>query len=309
MILLRGRPLAAALAACALALACGGGSSATSTTPVVAPTPVSGCPFGTGTRGAACVRTDSRLLPNVEAAIDLLVRQRPGIFDLTSDALPGWGHYKVLDPQAYLDGVVANLQRAGLCAQRDPDDGNNERIQAKLTNDYSEDFDILVSTGFMRRGAGAYRQTCTPASFPVERTADEPPLGSGCGKPFPPPVTRFNCRIYFYGSEYYTLDSTPLVGPDCAYCASIGITDECFCPVRIEGTVDRLACENWRVGTARDTGRPGPTWTKEDGGYCTGPASGCENSPDNQYQLRVYAPGRYKVEAGNGVSCTVSVEH
>ena len=309
MILLRGRPLAAAVAACALALGCGGGSSATSTTPVVAAAPASGCPFGAGTRGASCARAESRLLPSLEAAIDLLVQQRPAIFDLTQDALPGWGHYKVLDPEAYLDGVVANLQRAGLCAQRDPDDGNNERIQAKLTNDYSEEFDILVSTGFMRRGAGAYRQTCTPASFPVERTVDEPPLGSGCGKPFPPPVTRFNCRIHLFGSEYYTLDSTPLVGPDCAYCASVGITDECFCPVRIEGTVDRLACENWRVGTARDTGRPGPTWTKEDGGYCTGQPSGCANSPDNQYQLRVYDPGRYKVEAANGVSCTVLVDH
>jgi hypothetical protein len=111
-----------------------------------------------------------------------------------------------------------------------------------------------------------------------------------------------------YGAAFYTLDSTPIVGPDCAYCASIGVPEECFCPVRRHGAADRLACENWRVGTARDTGRPGPTWTKEDGSYCAGPEMGCANSPDNQYQLRVYEPGRYRVEAENGVSCTVLVE-
>jgi hypothetical protein len=62
------------------------------------------------------------------------------------------------------------------------------------------------------------------------------------------------------------------------------------------------------VGKAKDTGRPGPTWTKEDGTYCTGPESGCENSPASQYQLWVYKGGRYKVESENGASCTVVVE-
>jgi hypothetical protein len=305
MILLRGRPLAAAVAVSVLALSCGGSSGTTSPVPV-APTPVpSGCTLGAGTRGAACGRASSQLLPQVERAIDLLVQQKPGLFDLTQDDNPGWRHYKVLQPQAYLDGVVTNLRAAGLCAQRDPDDGNQELIQVKQTNDYSEEFDILVSTGFIRRGANAYRETCTPSSFPVDRTADEPPLDSGCGRPFPPPISRFNCKVYLFGNPFYTLDSTPLVGPNCAYCAS----DQCFCPIRLDGAADRVACENWRVGTAKDTGRPGPTWTREDGSYCTGRPSGCENSPGNQYQLRVYDAGRYKVQAESGVSCTVDVKY
>jgi hypothetical protein len=62
------------------------------------------------------------------------------------------------------------------------------------------------------------------------------------------------------------------------------------------------------VGKAKDTGRPGPTWTREDGGYCTGPESGCANSTESQYQLLVYRGGRYRVEAENGASCTVVVE-
>jgi hypothetical protein len=51
---------------------------------------------------------------------------------------------------------------------------------------------------------------------------------------------------------------------------------------------------------ARDTGRPGPTWTLE-GHFCTGPASGCANHPDNQYQLLVYVGGTYQACAQSGV--------
>jgi hypothetical protein len=318
MIVLRSRLLAAVLAAaCALALSCGGGSPATSTPPAtVAPTATpppgvgaSSCPIGPGTDAGECSRGGSRLLDRVEVAIDLTVRQNPGIFDLTQDIVPGSGQYKVLDAQAYLDGVVANLRAAGLCAQRDPDEAGAETIQVKDSNSYSEDFDVIVSSGFIRRGNGAYRQTCTPSSFPVERGADEPPLDSGCGRPFPPPITRFNCKLHVKNVEYYTLDSTPIVGPDCAYCAAAGFDDgRCLCALRPHGAPDRVACEDWRVGTAKDTGRPGPTWTKEDGSYCTGPESGCMNSPDSQYQLWAYKGGVYKVAGTNGASCTVVVE-
>jgi hypothetical protein len=115
------------------------------------------------------------------------------------------------------------------------------------------------------------------------------------------------CNVHLRSPEYDTLDSTPLVGPDTAYCADIGYTDgRSYCPVRPPGAPDRLACEVWRVGIAKDTGRPGPTWTKGDGSYCTGAASGCQNSPDNQFQLWVQAGGPYVVAAANGVSCTVT---
>jgi len=120
-------------------------------------------------------------------------------------------------------------------------------------------------------------------------------------------VTRFNCKIHIKSPEFYTLDSTPLVGPDGAYCAALGYTDgRTICPVRPEGTPDREACENWRVGKAKDTGRPGPTWTKGDGSYCTGKESGCENHPDSQYLLNTYKSDTYVVTAENGANCTVS---
>ncbi|MGE5126132.1 MAG: hypothetical protein ACM3PV_07560 [Betaproteobacteria bacterium] len=310
----------AALAA-VLTLSCGGGGSpATPTTPMptVAPTkpPTSGggaagCKLGNGDPGAVCGRGGSpQLLDRVEAAIDLLVQEKPQLFDLNDLAAPHSGLYRVLDQEGYLDGVVANLARQGACSERDGDDPYFERILVKVSNDYSEAYDVLTSTGYVRRGKGAMVDSCSPASFPIDRAVgDVPPAGSGCGRPYPPPVTRFNCKIHLPGIEFVTLDSTPIVGPDAAYCAAIGYTDgRSLCPVRPEGAPDRLACELWRIGRAKDTGRPGPTWTKSDGSYCTGKDSGCQNSPDNQFLLWAYVSGSYTVTAENGASCVVKVD-
>ena len=312
---------AAFVAAPALAhVSCGSSGPASSTPPVTvrpgSPPPASGstdtfndsgCALGKGDPGARCDRTGPQLLGEYETAIDLLVQQKPTIFDLHDEAVPDTKTYKVLDKDAFMDGLVRNLRAARLCAERDPDDGAQQTIKLKNTNDFSEDYDVLLSSGHIRRGQGAYRQSCTPASFPVDRDKDAPPVGSGCGRPYPPVVTRFNCKIHIKSPEFYTLDSTPLVGPDAAYCAALGYTDgRTICPVRPEGTPDREACENWRVGKAKDTGRPGPTWTKADGSYCTGKESGCENHPSSQYLLTTYRSDTYVVTAENGANCTVS---
>jgi hypothetical protein len=309
---------AVAVVAALFHLSCGKSGPASSTPPVtVRPGPPAsgstdtfndaGCALGKGDPGARCDRTRGQLTDAYETAINLLVQQKPAIFDLHDEAAPDTRAYKVLDKDAYLDGLVQNLRAAHLCAERDPDDGSQQTIKLKNTNDFSEDYDTLLSTGHIRRGQGAYRQSCKPASFPVDRDKDAPPIGSGCGRPYPPVVTRFNCKIHIKSPEFYTLDSTPLVGPDGAYCAALGYTDgRTICPVRPEGTDDREACENWRVGKAKDTGRPGPTWTKGDGGYCTGKESGCENHPSSQYLLNTYKSDTYTVTAENGASCTVS---
>ncbi len=304
-----------------LTLSCGGGGPSSSTpvttvphTPTPTP-PVSGvgdsfnhanCPLGKGSLTAECSRKHESLLADVETAMDLLVQQKPQIFDLTNEYEAGTHAYKVLDKEAYMNGIVANLRAAGLCSERDADDALQQTIRVKDSADSSEDYDVLLSSGHMRRGTGAYRQTCTPSAFPVDRPSDAPPIGSGCGRPYPPVVSRFNCKINLKNKEFYTLDSTPLVGPDPAYCASVGMPERAICPIRVPGAPDREACENWRVGKAKDTGRPGPTWTKADGSYCTGPDSDCQNHPDNQYGLLTYKGGSYTVAGDTGSSCTVS---
>jgi hypothetical protein len=313
--------LVAVFAVAIVGISCaGGGSPATSTPPTTAapspsPTPVGGggpvaqtCSIGPGDANAECSpRPRPSLISSVESAIDLLIEQQPQIFNLNDVFRGTTRSYMVLDRAAYVNGLVAHLRSEGLCAEGDPDDVLLQSIRVKNANAYSEDFDLLMSTGHMRRGKDMYRQTCVPSAFPVDRPANAPPVGTGCYPPYPPPVTRFNCKVHFKGKEFYTLDSTPLVGPDLEYCASIGFSGRSICPLRPEGAVDNVACANWRVGVAKDTGRPGPTWTKEDGSYCTGPESGCVNTPDGQYQLWVYVGGTYRVAAENGAECKVQV--
>jgi len=301
---------------------CGGGSSP-QPNPTVAPTPTpSPTPLGAGTfsdvncalgKGSPfpdydCeVAKTAALQPRIESAMDQLVQQKPQLFNLGDESTPGSGEYKVVDREGYMQGIVFNLRAMGMCSERDFDDATQSIVRAKSTNDFSEEFTVIDSSGHMQRGSGMYHQTCTPADFPFDRGADAPPLASGCYRPYPPQVSRFNCKIHFRSKDYYTLDSTPIVGPDPTYCYSIGYTDgRSICTIREEGVSDRSACEDWRVGTAKDTGRPGPTWTKEDGTYCTGQASGCQNSPDNQYQLWTYVGGTYNVVGQTGSACSVS---
>jgi hypothetical protein len=151
----------------------------------------------------------------------------------------------------------------------------------------------------------------TPSANPTPTPEPSPtptptPDGSGCGDPIPPNLGRMEVKIHITGPNLTTLDSTPLVGPNREYCAKIGFTDgRSFCPVRAEGNPERVACETLVVGTAEDTGRSGPTWTRN-GQYCTGD-NGCENHPVNQYLLLAGSSGTYKACAGNGVCGLVEV--
>jgi len=151
----------------------------------------------------------------------------------------------------------------------------------------------------------------TPAPAPAptpEATPTPPPSAGACGKPLPPEVSRMNTKIHLRGANRWTLDTTPLVGPDGDYCRQIGFTDgRLFCPIRTEGTSDRIACETYAVGNARDTGRAGPTWYR-DGQLCTGEISGCENHEDNQYLLYVYKGGLYKACTRDGICGDVQAD-
>jgi hypothetical protein len=148
----------------------------------------------------------------------------------------------------------------------------------------------------------------TPTPTPAPTPTPTPPTGvAGCGNPLPPPITKMNTVIHIWGPNQWTLDTTPLVGPDVDYCREIGFTDgRSRCPVRTEGNPEREACELYAVGYAEDTGRPGPTWTLN-GNYCTG-GDDCENHPDNQYLLWARASGYYEACTKDGVCGGVQVD-
>jgi hypothetical protein len=273
-------------------LSCGGGSG-----PLVTPTPTPTTPppadicvtIGKGDITASCaVSRTPQLGARVDAAIDALLAQQPAIFDLGRSTGPQ--QYLVIDKRAYFKGVVANLKAAGLCAEADAFD--DHRIKVKSDQSYHETYNILDLSGFIRRsdgerGTASYDLSCTPAAFPLEPNPDVPPPDQKCGVPYPPQISRFGVRIFLRAADRWTLDSTPQID-GAAYCAALGYTDgRSRCPLRPEGHPERVPCEGWRVGIAKDTGRLGPTWQR-DGKYCTGPASGCDNSADNQFQLWVY---------------------
>lgn len=148
--------------------------------------------------------------------------------------------------------------------------------------------------------------TPTPGPTPSPTPSPSPtpgPGAGGCGDPLPPPLWAMNTKIHIKGPNRYTLDSTPIVH-DQEYCRKIGFTDgRVDCPVRTEGTPDRVACEIYAIGYAADTKRPGPTWTGN-GEYCTG-YNGCENHEENQFLLYAYKQGTYKACSKDGVCGTV----
>jgi hypothetical protein len=287
--------------------------------PTVAPTPTPTfpkkpepvgavvCSIGKGDSNAVCKKGSAQYYNDVEAAIDYLIDHEPEIFDLTQESAPGTREYKLLDKDAYLAGVLQRLRLAGYCA--DVDYQYLQLIELKKGNELSEQYDIIWNGFIQRARGGSYKKTCTPSDFPVDPDPDGPPPGSGCGKPYPPPIMAFGGKIHVENGEYWQLDSTPqLLGRD--VCAAMGFYDgRSKCALRPEGTDDRVACENWRTGKASDTGRYGPTWNR-DGKPCTGGDSGCDNDPDNQYELRVFwnGPGIYHPCAQNGVCGDIEVD-
>ena len=150
--------------------------------------------------------------------------------------------------------------------------------------------------------------TPDPAPSPGATPAPPPPTNSGCGNPIPPDLSSVNVKVHLKAGDTWVLDSTPLVGPDATYCAQIGFTDgRSMCAVRPEGNPEREACELYVTGRAADTGRPGPTWYLG-GTFCSGRAAGCENHPENQYQVLAYRGGTYRACGRNGVCGEVVVD-
>ena len=128
-------------------------------TPSATPTPVAAdCPLGKGTASASCARHDGRFVEDVDAAVAEVLRESPALFDLGDPNNP-----RVRDSAGYYQAVLQRLRAAGFCANYD-----GAEVQVKNTNDFSEQYDVLLSDGAVRRGAGAYRLTCQPASFPLD---------------------------------------------------------------------------------------------------------------------------------------------
>ena len=105
-----------------------------------------------------CTMQTPAFLGAVDKAITLLTQQQPSIFNVNNNICENC--YYVKDVSAYTAGVIRNLNAAGYCALYD-----GEELAVKNSNSFNEQYDILISSGHIRRGAGSYRSTCNPAWF------------------------------------------------------------------------------------------------------------------------------------------------
>jgi len=124
------------------------------------PPPLAGCPLSSS-REVACSRQGEggAYYDDVAAAIEKIQKDKPELFDFT-DIQPGTDWPRVLDLDAYLQGIVQILVTNGYCAQV------QEEVQVKRgSNTFSEQYKVDYSHKYIRTGQGIYRSSCYPAAF------------------------------------------------------------------------------------------------------------------------------------------------
>jgi hypothetical protein len=98
------------------------------------------------------------MLGAVDTALTGVTQSRPDLFDFDDKKCDNC--YLVKNVNAYVAEVQKRLSGQGVCSLWD-----GEELAVKKTNDFSEQYDILLSSGHMRRGPGSYRGICRPAWF------------------------------------------------------------------------------------------------------------------------------------------------
>ncbi len=132
---------------------------APTSTPEPPPPPASGSCHLPPSNPASPVCTDGspQLYAEVDAALDAVTERYPELVDF-NDTRCGNCYY-VKDPRRYIDEVIKQLDRQRLCT-----DGVYEELGIKSSNEFSEQYDIILSSNHMRRD-GSYRGVCWPAIF------------------------------------------------------------------------------------------------------------------------------------------------
>ena len=143
----------------------------------------------------------------------------------------------------------------------------------------------------------------TPTAPPITQPTPTPTPDwrAQCGEPTPPPLYGIQVQVQIDQGFRKLVDSKPSVenvgrgNPTESYCGKVGFDwRQPYCDTRPEGHPQRLACDALVMGRASDTGRYGPTWTK-DGRPCVEPGSetdpGCTNHNQNQFLVISRGPG------------------
>ena len=135
------------------------GSPAPTPQPTPPPPSGSGCNVPPSNPGSLnCTDDPQHFLAEVETAITQVTKDYPELFDFSSKKCNNC--YFVKDVDRYVDAVIRELSRMGLCAHWD-----GEEVAVKESNRFSEQYDIILSNNHIRRGSGSYRGVCRPAWF------------------------------------------------------------------------------------------------------------------------------------------------
>jgi hypothetical protein len=117
------------------------------------------CSPGSGTGDAnQCFDGPSCWVSKVQKAVNTVVSQNPSWFDFNNQ----WNCPMILDVDSFMNAVVAQLVAVPLCAIRDPN-APGEEVTVKHDNAFTENFDIVASTGCARSGTAIYTGWCAPA--------------------------------------------------------------------------------------------------------------------------------------------------
>jgi hypothetical protein len=136
--------------------------------PIATPTPAPTNPGGPTTSSCSlpasnpsnpsCTKTSPQLLNKLEKAITAATQVHPEYFNLNDKKCDNC--YKVKNEAGYFAEVQRQLGAQGVCSRAEADE-----IDIKASNSLSEQYDILLASGYIRRGEGAYLYGCSPADF------------------------------------------------------------------------------------------------------------------------------------------------
>ena len=130
-------------------------------TPTPAPPPPSGAGCSlppSRPSNPVCTDDSPALLGQVERAITRVTQEHPEIFDFGDKKCDNC--YLVKNVSRFIAEVLRALAAEGVCTFWD-----GEEIGAKNSNDFSEQYDILLASDHIRRAPGSYRGVCRPALF------------------------------------------------------------------------------------------------------------------------------------------------
>jgi hypothetical protein len=129
-------------------------------TPKPSPTPSGGsCSLPpSNPANPSCTDESPLLLGAVDKAITAATTNRPDLFDFDNKKCDDCYYVKNVD--GYVSEVIKHLNAQSVCGLWD-----GEELAVKKKNDWSEQYDILLASGHIRRGAGSYQGICRPAWF------------------------------------------------------------------------------------------------------------------------------------------------